>query len=73
MFNVQCSMFSPSPMNDLKFAFRQLLIRSLPFDDSYIVGAFDFGFWFLLQELPNFEIIMGAAAAMIVSTNVFVK
>jgi len=25
MFNVQCSMFSPSRMNDLKFAFRQLL------------------------------------------------
>src|SRR6185503_15446075 len=25
MFNVQCSMFSPSPMNDLRFAFRQLL------------------------------------------------
>src|SRR6058998_2631378 len=25
MFNVQCSMFSPSAMNNLKFAFRQLL------------------------------------------------
>src|SRR2546425_13197388 len=25
MFNVQCSMFPPSGMNDLKFAFRQLL------------------------------------------------
>src|SRR6058998_2751217 len=25
MFNVHCSMFSPSAMNNLKFAFRQLL------------------------------------------------
>jgi hypothetical protein len=25
MFNVQCSMFRLSPVNDLKFAFRQLL------------------------------------------------